>query len=133
MDLAEKIFRKVFEARGLTQNQTNGSHARKNAARFYFDAALPISIGLEADNIPRLLGSAGFKRFATSNLGDGVAGPVQPDLWSWAPRGLPAVEQPNRKRATKPQKGQKKIARKKEHRPARAGSAFDALQGLLRR
>lgn len=133
VDLAEKIFRKVFEARGLTQNQTNGSHARKNAARFYFDAALPISIGLEADNIPRLLGSAGFKRFATSNLGDGVAGPVQPDLWSWAPRGLLAVEQPNRKRATKPQKGQKKIARKKEHRPARAGGPFDALQGLLRR
>lgn len=140
VDLAEKIVRAAFDARAKATPEGG-----KPPKRFFFDTALPISIGLEADNVLRLLGSAGFKRFAAPALAEGVSGPATPDSWNWRPRrpgGNPQRRtQHNRgeqgkrgKRSSnqgKPQVRSAQPPRKPAHEPARASGAFDALRDLL--
>ncbi len=143
VDLAEKIVRAAFDARAKATPEGG-----KPPKRFFFDTALPISIGLEADNVLRLLGSAGFKRFAAPALAEGVSGPATPDSWNWRPRrpgGNPRRhtqhnhgEQGKRgkqgKRSSnqgKPQVRSAQPPRKPAHEPARASGAFDALKDLL--
>jgi len=140
VDLAEKIVRAAFDARAKATPEGG-----KPPQRFFFDTALPISIGLEADNVLRLLGSAGFKRFAAPALAEGVSGPATPDSWNWRPRrpgGNPQRrtqhnhgEQGKRgKRSSnqgKPQVRSAQPPRKPAHEPARASGAFDALRDLL--
>jgi ATP-dependent RNA helicase SUPV3L1/SUV3 len=143
VDLAEKILRAAFDARA---KGTPDSGKGKPPARFRLDTALAISIGLEADNIPRLLGSAGFKRFAARKLAEGAFGPPAPDMWSWRPR-KPSQQgtrhtkqasaktgQSNRSAKDQRQRGKSKRDNKpnrRAHEPAKGSGAFDALKELL--
>jgi ATP-dependent RNA helicase SUPV3L1/SUV3 len=88
-------------------------------ARFTLDLALPVSIGLEADNAARLLGSAGFRLHRPRKLPEGAQGPIFPDMWTWRPRR--ADDQPRGRRdgqnqgrgkAKGPHKGSQKGPRK---------------------
>ncbi|MEM7689190.1 MAG: helicase-related protein [Pseudomonadota bacterium] len=127
-------------------------------ARFRLDMALPISIGLEADNAARLLGSAGFRLHRPRKLADGAFGPAAPDVWTWRPRradgqgprhggrqgGRRADKRSNggssgKNSAKGPRKDAKPKARRDKPRdkrpdtdPARAGGAFDGLADLLK-
>ncbi len=141
VDLAEKILRAAFEARaksGLDQKKG------KAPARFRFDTALAISIGLEAANVPRLLGSAGFKRFGPRALPDGAFGPPAPEMWSWRPRrpgdrkgGNPKYKRnqtggPAKGKGRAQGTGAKKAQNKtRQPDPPAGGGAFDALKELL--
>ena len=143
VDLAEKILRAAFEARAKAAPEGG-----KPPPRFFFDTALPISIGLEAENVPRLLGSAGFKRFDAPILAEGAFGPATPDSWGWRPRrpggsanrhantrrnrsAGPAAEKGKGGRGNKQQARRAKSGRKQNHEPAKASGAFDALKDLL--
>ena len=137
VDLAEKILRAAFDAR-TKSTPADG----KPPHRFLFDTALPISIGLEADNVPRLLGSAGFKRFQAKALGEGAFGPAAPDAWSWRPRkpGANGARRPHNDRNRKDQRGRGHAkpnhggpprGRKPAHEPAKSSGAFDSLKDLL--
>ncbi|TMM48470.1 helicase-related protein [Qipengyuania marisflavi] len=109
IDLAEKILRAAHDARAKSQ----GGNQRKDRRRkFVLDTALPVSIGLEADNIVRLLGTAGFRVQRARSLADGAFGPPRPDSWEWRP-------------------SQRKQERAVPARP-REGSAFAALADLVR-
>ncbi|HEX5644707.1 MAG TPA: helicase, partial [Erythrobacter sp.] len=150
VDLAEKILRAAFDARAKVASAEAGAKGRPSVLRFTFDLALPISVGLEAANIPRLLGSAGFRRQEARPLAEGAFGPPAPDLWTWqvrrdggreAKRGArhrgEGAKQPGKgksqaggKRHDKPPEA--RPTRKTEYGPARAGGAFDALKALLR-
>lgn len=139
VDLAEKVLRAAFDARAKATPKDG-----KPPQRFFFDTALPISIGLEASNVPRLLGSAGFKRFAAPALAEGAFGPATPDSWSWRPRRA-SGNKPHRRgetgnrgkqgnrgdRQRKPHTRSGKHAGKPAHQPAKASGAFDALKDLL--
>ncbi|MBO6642244.1 MAG: helicase [Altererythrobacter sp.] len=139
VDLAEKVLRAAFDARAKATPKGD-----KPPQRFFFDTALPISIGLEAPNVPRLLGSAGFKRFAAPALAEGAFGPATPDSWSWRPRRA-SGNKPHRRgetgnrgkqgnrgdRQRKPHTRSGKHAGKPAHQPAKASGAFDALKDLL--
>lgn len=139
VDLAEKVLRAAFDARAKATLKDG-----KPPQRFFFDTALPISIGLEASNVPRLLGSAGFKRFAAPALAEGAFGPATPDSWSWRPRRA-SGNKPHRRgetgnrgkqgnrgdRQRKPHTRSGKHAGKPAHQPAKASGAFDALKDLL--
>ena len=117
IDLAEKIFRKAHEARAAAQDSGDTPKKRKggarNARKFTFDLALPISIGLEQDNAVRLLGQAGFRVQRARTLPEGAYGPARPDLWEWRPA---RRQQPPSRPPVKP----------------REGSAFAALADLVR-
>ncbi|RGP41867.1 RNA helicase [Altererythrobacter insulae] len=143
VDLAEKVLRAAFEARAKATPESG-----KPPSRFFFDTALPISIGLEAENVPRLLGSAGFKRFDAPNLAEGTYGPATPDSWGWRPRrpggnanrranthrnksAGPAAAKGKGGRGDKQQARRPKPDRKPTHEPAKASGAFDALKDLL--
>jgi len=145
VDLAEKILRAAFDARAKA---TGAGGKAKPPSQFAIDLSLPISIGLEAGNIPRLLGSAGFKRQGARALAEGAFGPPAPDMWSWRPRrpgerndrDTPAARQRHGKPGHKGHGkggGKGKPAakggkpRESQHGPARAGGAFDALKELL--
>ena len=78
VDLAEKILRAAFDARAKVGGERN--------TRFAIDPALGISIGLEADNLRRLLGSAGFRLHRARALDEKAFGPPAPDRWTWHPR-----------------------------------------------
>ena len=163
VDLAEKILRAAFDTRAkateaLIKAQEGQPQDRKSRSpRFQLDLALPVSIGLEADNACRLLGSAGFRLQRARKLAEGAAGPPAPDFWTWRPRRLDARpednsrqrrgpnERANRSGKGKAQNGRKghKGGRKPDNRgsdrpqraqdtgPARAGGAFDGLADLL--
>ena len=107
LDLAEKILRKAHEMRTRAQEK-----AKDRRSKFALDLALPISIGLEPDNIVRLLGQAGFRIQRARPLAEGAFGPPRPDRWEW---------RPSRRR-------------QKRQAPAtpREGSAFAALADLVR-
>jgi ATP-dependent RNA helicase SUPV3L1/SUV3 len=143
VDLAEKILRAAFDTRAKA---TPDNGKGKPPARFRLDTALAISIGLEADNIPRLLGSAGFKCFAARKLAEGAFGPPAPDMWSWRPRrpGQQGTRHANRspartgqsKRGAKDQRQRGKPKRDSKpnrgaHEPAKGSGAFDALKELF--
>lgn len=161
VDLAEKILRAAFEARaaaapagvghGGSDNGDDSGGAKARAvkrasrgkpSRFRLDLALAISIGLEADNVPRLLGSAGFRRFAAKPLAEGAHGPPAPDQWSWRPRragdgARGRAAQARGRKGGKPHGAKQGKGRKGAGKapaaasPARSGGAFDALKELL--
>ncbi len=128
-------------------------------ARFAIDLALPISIGLEADNAARLLGSAGFRLHRPRKLAEGAHGPVAPDVWTWRPRRADGRTDEGQRRGggrrdrrngqaqgkgkgkgphngpnkgTKRGKPQDRRPKKPDTGPARASGAFDALADLLK-
>ncbi|MEO0419218.1 MAG: helicase-related protein [Pseudomonadota bacterium] len=135
---------------------------KPRSARFTIDLALPVSIGLEADNAARLLGSAGFRLHRPRKLPEGAHGPSLPDLWTWRPRRMDgrADEGPRGRRDGQGQgKGKGPRAKssqkakghggkgrggndrgregnrpnkKPDTGPARAGGAFDGLADLLK-
>jgi ATP-dependent RNA helicase SUPV3L1/SUV3 len=82
VDLAEKIFRAAFDARAAA---TAAKPKVRNLA-FRVDLALSVSVGLEAENARRLLGSAGFRCDRARALPEGAFGPPAPDRWHWRPR-----------------------------------------------
>jgi ATP-dependent RNA helicase SUPV3L1/SUV3 len=98
VDLAEKILRSAFDARGKASADKAGTDkaAKARNPRFYLDLALPVSIGLEEENARRLLGSAGFRVQRARPLAEGAHGPVSPDSWSWRPR-RPGEQKPERR------------------------------------
>jgi len=131
-------------------------------ARFSLDLALPVSIGLEADNAARLLGSAGFRLHRARKLPEGAQGPAAPDVWTWRPRradenprrgrgqpdrreGRPKGKGPNKRPTNGPKptgpktkspktkdRPQDRRPKKPDTGPARAGGAFDGLADLLK-
>nr|WP_066529414.1 helicase-related protein [Erythrobacter sp. CCH5-A1] len=82
VDLAEKILRAAFEARA----KVVAAHPKERNRPFRVDLALAVSVGLEAENARRLLGSAGFRCDKARALPEGAHGPAAPDRWYWRPR-----------------------------------------------
>ncbi|MCZ8368659.1 MAG: helicase-related protein [Porphyrobacter sp.] len=82
VDLAEKIFRAAFESRAAVV----AAHPKERNRPFRVDLALAVSVGLEADNARRLLGSAGFRVERARPLAEGAQGAPAPDRWYWRPR-----------------------------------------------
>ncbi len=109
LDLAEKVFRAAHEARSKT-----------TARKFTFDAALPISIGLEAQNYHRLMQAGGFRLQPAKALDEGALGPPAPDKWEWRPssRRKPARAKPAHKQRKPKTVGE--------------GNPFGALADLVR-
>lgn len=158
VDLAEKILRAAFEARAVV----TAAHPKERNLAFRLDLALAVSVGLEAENARRLLGSAGFRCDKARILPEGAFGPPAPDRWHWRPRrpGEKDERRPERKGArgdsaktagqprgkgkpdrAKPQRdGGQRPARPAQTTPrplvdtgpARAGGAFDKLADLLK-
>jgi ATP-dependent RNA helicase SUPV3L1/SUV3 len=97
VDLAEKILRAAFDARALV----TASHPKERNLAFRLDLALAVSVGLEADNARRLLGSAGFRCDRARALPEGAQGAPAPDRWHWRPRrpGEKDERRPDRKDA----------------------------------
>ena len=156
VDLAEKILRAAFDARGRAAERVAKGDAPeprkgRGSARFRLDLALPVSIGLEADNARRLLGSAGFRHHRARDLGEGVFGPPAPDSWTWRPRragprgdeakrtgadsggkrGRPRADSPRTARKGGPPGDRRDRPAKPDTGPARSGGAFDGLADLL--
>ncbi len=100
VDLAEKILRAAFDTRSAAMEALNKAQEglpkerKRRHPRFTLDMALPVSIGLEADNAARLLGSAGFRLQRARKLAEDAFGPPAPDFWTWRPRR--ADDQPRR-------------------------------------
>ncbi|WP_445235106.1 helicase-related protein [Erythrobacter fulvus] len=156
VDLAEKILRAAFDARSVV---TAARPKERNPA-FRLDLALAVSVGLEADNARRLLGSAGFRCDRARPLSEGAQGAPAPDRWHWRPRrpgerddrrgerqhrqgGKPAARREQQDAKGKPQGKRKpprndrrddrpRTAPKPDTGPARAGGAFDKLADLLK-
>jgi ATP-dependent RNA helicase SUPV3L1/SUV3 len=82
VDLAEKILRAAFDARAAV----TAAHPKERNRPFRIDLALAVSVGLEADNARRLLGSAGFRCDRARALPEGAQGAPAPDRWHWRPR-----------------------------------------------
>jgi ATP-dependent RNA helicase SUPV3L1/SUV3 len=103
VDLAEKILRAAFEARAVV---TAAQPKERNLA-FRVDLSLAVSVGLEAENARRLLGSAGFRCDRARPLTEGAFGPAAPDRWHWRPRrpGEKDERGPDR-RGARPDRGQ---------------------------
>jgi ATP-dependent RNA helicase SUPV3L1/SUV3 len=103
VDMAEKLFRAAHEQR-----------VRAAGRGFQVDAALATSMGLTPENFRQLMRDAGFRPGQVRALREGAFGPPAPVWWSWrAPR----------KDRKAPERGTE---------PAREGSAFAALAGLVR-
>ncbi|XUU61373.1 helicase-related protein [Erythrobacter sp. HA6-11] len=140
VDLAEKILRAAFQARAKAGDARN--------VRFVIDEALGVSIGLEAANLHRLLGSAGFRLQRAPALAEEAFGPPAPDQWTWRPRrpgprgeerrsGGRRSEKDAKQHRGKRGKGARQQSNKgprpqHESGPARAGGAFDGLADLLK-
>ncbi len=154
VDLAEKILRAAFDARG---KGVEASQKQRNP-RFRLDLALAVSIGLEEENARRLLGSAGFRVQRPRALADGAQGPLAPDSWSWRPKRqgqTSAKHSETRSDRDKHKSGKRKTGKpqhksgpsnrsnvnrknprndagkKQDNGPARAAGAFDKLADLL--
>lgn len=115
VDLAEKILRAAFDARAAI---TKAQPRTRNPA-FRLDLALAVSIGLEAENARRLLGSAGFRCDRARPLPEGAHGAPAPDRWHWRPRRPGERERDDRrprgKDARPPQRRGKGEDRKEPH------------------
>ncbi len=155
VDLAEKIFRAGFDARGKAQEKAG----KQRNLKFGLDLALPVSIGLEEDNARRLLSAAGFRVQRSRALAEGAFGPPAPDSWTWRPKRA-GEDNPRRRRPTAKNKGagadhkhaggknkgakhskaskgppqgrSQNRSKKPDTGPAKASGAFDALADLLR-
>jgi len=130
VDLAEKIFRRAFDARSKVQ----AKDPKQRSPQFQLHLALAISIGLEEDNARRLLGSAGFRVNRAKALGEGVFGPPQADQWSWRPKrndGRSRHDRRSKQDHKQPRQGRRSHSKTAAPKPARSGGAFDALADLL--
>ncbi len=114
VDLAEKILRTAFEARAVA----TAKHPKARNMSFRLDLALSVSIGLEAENARRLLGSAGFRCDRARALPEGAFGPPAPDRWHWRPR-RPGDDRREREE-TRPHRND---ARKESGQPRENGKA----------
>ena len=92
VDLAEKILRAAFD----TRTKAAAGKTERNM-RFALDLALPVSIGLEEENVLRLLGSAGFRLQRAQPLAEAAFGPPAPDSWTWRPRRAGEQKRDNRR------------------------------------
>jgi ATP-dependent RNA helicase SUPV3L1/SUV3 len=156
VDLAEKILRAAFDARAVATT----AHPKERNPAFRLDLALAVSIGLEAENARRLLGSAGFRCDRARLLPEGAQGAPAPDRWHWRPRAPgERTARPQQRRAQdsaprskpegkrngkpkgqrdakpsqRPPQGNRAPLPKPDISPARAGGAFDKLADLLKR
>ena len=69
VDLAEKILRAAFDGRAVA----SAAHPKERNRAFRLDMALAVSVGMEAENARRLLGSAGFRCDRARALAEGAA------------------------------------------------------------
>jgi ATP-dependent RNA helicase SUPV3L1/SUV3 len=106
VDLAEKILRAAFDGRAAVV----AAHPKERNKPFRVDLALAVSIGLEADNARRLLGSAGFRCDRARALPEGAFGPPAPDRWYWRPR------RPEEREARREARSAERPQNRKEHR-----------------
>lgn len=106
VDLAEKIFRAAFDAR----SHVVAAHPKERNRPFRLDLALSISVGLEADNARRLLGSAGFRCEKARTLPEGAQGAPAPDRWYWRPR------RPEEREAKRTERREARSAERPRHR-----------------
>ena len=124
VDLAEKIFRAAFDARSLV----TAAHPKERNRPFRVDLALAVSVGLEAENARRLLGSAGFRVERARALAEGAQGAPAPDRWYWRPR-RPG-EKDERREARGGQRGQPRgEPRAKSGGPRGKGTQDDPKRG----
>jgi ATP-dependent RNA helicase SUPV3L1/SUV3 len=115
VDLAEKILRTAFDARAAV----TATRPKERNLAFRLDLALAVSIGLEAENARRLLGSAGFRCDRARVLAEGAFGPPAPDRWHWRPRR--AGEKDDRRSERRPERKDTRPERRPEQKDARAG------------
>jgi ATP-dependent RNA helicase SUPV3L1/SUV3 len=120
VDLAEKIFRAAFDARAAATAAHPKERAKNNGRAFRVDLALAVSVGLEAENARRLLGSAGFRCDRARPLAEGAQGAPAPDRWHWRPR------RPDEKVDRSP-------GRRQDRRPDRTDQGNDIGRGKLAR
>lgn len=114
VDLAEKIFRAAFDARA----KVTTAHPKERNRPFRVDLALAVSVGLEAENARRLLGSAGFRCERARALPEGAHGAPAPDRWYWRPRR--AGEKDDRRNERRPdRRPERKSDQADASRPAR--------------
>lgn len=110
VDLAEKIFRAAFDARAAVTT----AHPKERNRPFRLDLSLAVSVGLEAENARRLLGSAGFRCDRARPLPEGAQGAPAPDRWHWRPR------RPEEREARRTERRpERKSDRKPDRRPDR--------------
>ena len=121
VDLAEKILRAAFEARAVA----TAAHPKERNRAFRVDLALAVSIGLEADNARRLLGSAGFRCDRARTLPEGAFGPPAPDRWHWRPR-RPGEREERRPPRQDTRKGGTKDGAKVDDKPRGKGKPTNA-------
>ncbi len=122
VDLAEKILRAAFDARTIAI----AAHPKERNITFRLDLSLSVSIGLEADNARRLLGSAGFRCDRAHALPEGAHGAPAPDRWHWRPRRPGEAQE---KRSTRPHeqrgkgnpRGERNAGRKPERKSDQSG------------
>lgn len=117
VDLAEKIFRAAFDARAAV----TAAHPKERNRAFRVDLALAVSVGLEAENARRLLGSAGFRCDRARPLAEGAQGAPAPDRWHWRPR-RPDEKDERRadRRPDRKDRGQPRDKGKERGKPAKA-------------
>ncbi|NVD44434.1 helicase [Altererythrobacter sp. HHU K3-1] len=118
LDLAEKVFRAAHEAR-----------SKSKARKFFFDSALPVSIGLEPANYRRLMSAAGFRLQKAPALAEGAFGPPVPDKWEWQPSSRRAASGKSLSRG-KPERGKRE--RSPQPKTVAEGNPFGALADLMR-
>jgi ATP-dependent RNA helicase SUPV3L1/SUV3 len=117
VDLAEKILRAAFDGRAVA----SAAHPKERNRAFRLDMALAVSVGLEAENARRLLGSAGFRCDRARALAEGAFGPPAPDRWHWRPR------RPGEKDERRPDRRPERDHQRKDQRPPRGkGKPADA-------
>ncbi len=120
VDLAEKILRAAFDGRAVA---TAAKPKERNPA-FRLDLSLSVSIGLEAENARRLLGSAGFRCDRARALPEGAFGPPTPDRWHWRPR-----RPGDSVREREDSRPERRDSRKPSHQPRAQGKPGEADGG----
>jgi ATP-dependent RNA helicase SUPV3L1/SUV3 len=118
VDLAEKILRAAFDGRAAVV----AAHPKERNLAFRLDLSLSVSIGLEAENARRLLGSAGFRCDRARALPEGAHGAPAPDRWHWRPRRPGEAQE---RRGARPQdqrgKGKPRLEGQGERKPRPEG------------
>ncbi len=122
VDLAEKILRAAFEARSAV----TAAHPKERNRPFRVDLSLAVSVGLEAENARRLLGSAGFRCDRARALPEGAHGPAAPDRWHWRPR------RPGEREERRPDRAQERARPRSKDRKDKDQSSKDRQDNTSR-